>query len=134
MPWPSWPMILRTSTSHEEGCERRWSIMTKEFIGDANGRLKQLKTVEVRPVPNLGGPPRFEEIAGTEKLWPADLVLLAMGFVAPVTEGMIEKLATDLANLLLKQFNVSRVTVEVKKFIIPEARHVSVRVTRARSR
>jgi glutamate synthase (NADPH/NADH) small chain len=43
MPWPSWPMILRTSTSHEEGCERQWSIVTKEFIGDEQGHLKALK-------------------------------------------------------------------------------------------
>jgi glutamate synthase (NADPH/NADH) small chain len=95
-PWPYWPMRLRTSTSHEEGCERVFSILTKEFIG-SNGKVEQLKTVEVRFAPNpAGGPPKLEEVPGTEKLWKADLVLLAMGFVGPEADSFVSQLGCDL--------------------------------------
>jgi glutamate synthase (NADPH) small chain len=80
--WPYWPIKLRTSSSQEEGCEREFSIATKEFIGGEGkdkGRVKALKTVHLEWV---GG--KMTEIAGTEKVIPADLVLLAMGFVSPV--------------------------------------------------
>jgi glutamate synthase (NADPH/NADH) small chain len=80
--WPYWPYKLRTSSSHEEGCEREFAIATKRFIGDANdgmgGRLKALKTVHVQWRDG-----KMTEVPGTEKEYPADLVLLAMGFVAP---------------------------------------------------
>ncbi len=95
-PWPYWPMKMRTSTSHEEGCDRVWSIMTKEFIGE-RGRVTTLRTVEVAWEPSSnGGQPRLEELPGTEREWPADLVLLAMGFVGPETNGMIAQLGLDL--------------------------------------
>jgi glutamate synthase (NADPH) small chain len=80
--WPYWPIKLRTSSSQEEGCEREFSIATKEFIGGEGkdkGKVKALKTVHLEWV---GG--KMTEIAGTEKIIPADLVLLAMGFVSPV--------------------------------------------------
>ncbi len=76
--WPYWPYKLRTSSSHEEGCQREFAIATKEFVGEG-GRVKALKTVHVEW---KGG--RMIEVPGTEKIVPADLVLLAMGFVAPV--------------------------------------------------
>ncbi len=76
--WPYWPYKLRTSSSHEEGCERTFAIATKEFMG-AKGKLTGLKTVQVEW---QGG--KMTEVPGTEKEWKADLVLLAMGFVAPV--------------------------------------------------
>ncbi|HVO05225.1 MAG TPA: glutamate synthase subunit beta, partial [Burkholderiaceae bacterium] len=78
--WPYWPYKLRTSSSHEEGCEREFAIATKQFIGDANdgSRLKALKTVHVQWRDG-----KMTEVPGTEKEYPADLVLLAMGFVAP---------------------------------------------------
>jgi glutamate synthase (NADPH/NADH) small chain len=76
--WPYWPTKLRTSSSHEEGCERTFAIATKEFIGD-KGKLKALKTVEVQWANG-----KIAEVPGTEREWKADLVLLAMGFVAPV--------------------------------------------------
>ena len=76
--WPYWPLKLRTSSSHEEGCEREFAISTKEFIGK-NGKLTGLKTVHVEFKDG-----KFIEIAGTEKEYPADLVLLAMGFTNPV--------------------------------------------------
>jgi glutamate synthase (NADPH/NADH) small chain len=80
--WPYWPTKLRTSSSHEEGCEREFAIATKEFIGGEGkdkGKLKALKAVRVEW---QGG--KMVEMAGTEQVLPADLVLLAMGFVNPV--------------------------------------------------
>ncbi len=79
-PWPFWPMRLRTSSSHKEGAERFFSISTKEFIGDKNGKLKGLITVNVEWEKIPGQRPVLKEIKGTEKEWPCELVLLAMGF------------------------------------------------------
>ena len=82
MTWPYWPIKLRTSSSHDEGCERTFAIATKEFLGGTGkdkGKLTGLKTVQVQW---QGG--KMTEVAGSEKEWKADLVLLAMGFVAPV--------------------------------------------------
>lgn len=79
-PWPFWPMRLRTSSSHKEGVERVFSIATKEFVGDANGRLKGLVTVDVEWKRVPGKAPVLQEIAGTEKEWPCELALLALGF------------------------------------------------------
>jgi glutamate synthase (NADPH/NADH) small chain len=76
--WPYWPTKLRTSSSHEEGCSREFAIATKEFIGE-KGKLTGLKTVHLKLE---GG--KMVEVPGSEKVWPADLVLLAMGFVNPV--------------------------------------------------
>ena len=96
MPWPNWPMILRTSTSHEEGCERQWSIVTKEFIGDENGNLTGLKIVEVEwKKPEPGKPHSFSEVDGTEKVIPCELALLAMGFLHPQKEGLLNELGVD---------------------------------------
>ena len=95
MPWPSWPMILRTSTSHEEGCERNWSIVTKEFIGDEQGNLKALKIAEVEIKNQPGKPPTFVEVAGSEKEIPCELALLAMGFVHPQHVGLLEQLGIE---------------------------------------
>ena len=79
-PWPFWPMRLRTSTSHKEGAERVFSISTKEFKGDEKGNLTSLVTAEVEWVKGEGERPKLVEIPGTEKEWPCDLVLLALGF------------------------------------------------------
>jgi len=76
--WPNWPMKLRTSSSHDEGCTREFAISTKEFIGE-KGKLTGIKTVHVAFKDG-----QMVEIAGTEKTYQADLVLLAMGFVHPV--------------------------------------------------
>jgi glutamate synthase (NADPH/NADH) small chain len=75
--WPYWPTKLRTSSSHEEGCTREFAIATKEFLGD-KGKLTGLKTVQVEFKDG-----RLVEVPGTEKTWPAELVLLAMGFTQP---------------------------------------------------
>ena len=79
MTWPYWPIKLRTSSSHEEGCEREFAISTKELIGDG-GKVTGLKTVRVEWKDG-----KMQEVAGSEQTLKADLVLLAMGFVAPVS-------------------------------------------------
>jgi len=78
MTWPYWPLKMRTSSSHEEGCVREFAVSTKAFTGE-KGKVKSLTTVQVEM---KGG--KLVEVAGTEKTYPADLVLLAMGFVHPV--------------------------------------------------
>ena len=82
-PWPYWPFKLKTSSSHEEGSHREWSILTKEFVGDSNGNLKGLKTVEVEWKKISGERPKLSEIEGSEKEWPCELALLALGFTGP---------------------------------------------------
>ncbi len=94
-PWPFYPMKLTVSSSHEEGAERRWSILTKDFSG-RNGHVEKLTTVQVVPKTDETGRTHFEEQPGTERHWPADLVLLAIGYVGPEKEGMISQLGIDL--------------------------------------
>ncbi|HVJ09414.1 MAG TPA: glutamate synthase subunit beta [Acidisarcina sp.] len=89
-PWPLWPMQLRTESAHEEGGTRNWSVSTVKFTGDENGNVKQLHAVRVGP------PPKFEPQAGSEFVMDVDLVLLAMGFLGPVSAGMIEQLGLVL--------------------------------------
>ena len=97
MPWPTYPMVLKTSSSHEEGADRRWAIATKEFIGDGDGNLKALKVVDLEWKYNEeGGAAQFVEIPGSEREIPCELALLAMGFVHPQHEGMIKELGVDL--------------------------------------
>ena len=82
-PWPYWPFTLKTSSSHEEGIKRQWSIMTKEFIGDKNGNLTGLKTVKVEWKKDEEDILKLMEIKGSEKIWPCELALLALGFTGP---------------------------------------------------
>jgi glutamate synthase (NADPH) small chain len=85
MTWPYWPVKLRTSSSHEEGCQRDWSVATKSFKDDGRGRVAALVAVRVEMRKDAStGQMKFAEIDGSEFEIPADLVLLAMGFVAPV--------------------------------------------------
>jgi glutamate synthase (NADPH) small chain len=96
-PWPHWPMMLRTSTSHEEGCDRYWAIMTKEFVGDENGNLKAIKLAELEwSKPEPGKPAKFVEKPGSEREIPCNLALLAMGFLHPQYVGMLEELGVEL--------------------------------------
>ena len=89
-PWPLWPMQLRIEGAHEEGGVRGWSIATSKFTGDKHGNVKQLHGVQVGP------PPKFEPIAGSEFTMDVDLVLLAMGFLGPVRKGMLEQFKVAL--------------------------------------
>ena len=91
MTWPYWPIKLRTSSSHEEGCEREFAISTKEFVGE-KGKLTGLKTVRVEWKDG-----KMVEVAGSEQTLKADLVLLAMGFVSPVA-SILETFGIDKDN------------------------------------
>ena len=94
-PWPYWPFTLKTTSSHEEGVERNWSINTKEFIRDKEGNLKALKTVNIEWVKGENGRPQLKEVEGSEKEWPCELVLLALGFTGP-EKTLSEQLGLEL--------------------------------------
>jgi glutamate synthase (NADPH/NADH) small chain len=97
MPWPTYPMTLKTSSSHEEGVERHWAMATKEFIGDEQGNLKALKIARLEwKMAEDGRPARFTETPGSEKVMPCELALLAMGFVHPQQEGLLQDLGVEL--------------------------------------
>jgi glutamate synthase (NADPH) small chain len=89
-PWPGWPYMLRQETSHEEGGERVWAIQTVRFTGDGQGNVRELHTVKVGP------PPSFTPIPGSGEVYPAELVLLAMGFTGPTRNGLLEQLGVEL--------------------------------------
>jgi glutamate synthase (NADPH/NADH) small chain len=95
-PWPMWPLMLRSSSSHQEGGEREYALMTKRLVG-RNGRVERLEGVQVRfGAPDETGRALLEEIPGSEFERPAELVLLAMGFVHPTHEGLLNDLGIDL--------------------------------------
>jgi glutamate synthase (NADPH/NADH) small chain len=93
-PWPYWPNTLRTSSSHQEGCERRWSLSTKRFIGE-NGKLKQVEIVQIDWKKDTTGRWNMSEIAGTEEIVDVELALLSMGFTQPVHVGLLDALGVD---------------------------------------
>jgi glutamate synthase (NADPH/NADH) small chain len=93
--WPNWPMKLRTSTSHDEGANRDFAITTKKFVG-SDGKIKGMQTIRVQWESMADGTMQMVEIDGSEENLEADLVLLAMGFVHPTPEGMLEDLNVDL--------------------------------------
>ena len=95
--WPNWPNKLRTSSSHEEGCERMWSVSTKRFLGEG-GKLTGAEIVDVEWSKDAQGRWQMNEVAGSERVLKADLLLLAMGFVHPVQEGMLKELGVALDN------------------------------------
>jgi glutamate synthase (NADPH/NADH) small chain len=90
-PWPTYPMVFRVSSAHEEAGERVYSVSTKEFLGDDEGRVRALRLVEVEFVDG-----KLVEHEGTEREIPAELVLFAMGFTGPEQEGLVEQLGVDL--------------------------------------
>lgn len=91
-PWPYWPNTLRTSSSHEEGCNRLWSLATKRFIGDGEGRVKKTEVVQVEWLKDKNGGWIMNEVEGTTQLLDTDLVLLSMGFTQPVHNGLLNLL------------------------------------------
>ncbi len=96
-PWPEWPNIFRVSSAHEEGGERVYSISTQRFEGDHEGRVKALHVVTVeRKI--VDGRMTFEPVPGTEQVYPADLVLLAMGFTGPEKSGLLNELGVELTD------------------------------------
>ncbi|MDQ6972868.1 MAG: glutamate synthase subunit beta [Mariprofundaceae bacterium] len=92
--WPNWPMKMRTSTSQEEGCERDWCVSTRRFIGDDDGHVQAIECVRVE-WKQVDGQWKLNEIEGSEFELPAQLITLAMGFMHPVHEGMIDELGVE---------------------------------------
>ncbi len=120
-PWPQWPMVLRTSSSHEEGCDREWAVMTKEFLSDDGEHLSGIKTVQVEWGLDEDGKRQLKELANTEEVIPCERVFLAMGFLHPQKEGIVEQLGLDLdqrGNILAKDYQ----TKMDKVFVAGDAR------------
>jgi glutamate synthase (NADPH/NADH) small chain len=112
--WPNWPNKLRTSSSQEEGCERMWSVATKRFKGE-NGRLTAIDCIKVEWQQDDYGQWQMSEVAGSEFELKADLVLLAMGFVHPVHQGMIEELDLQKDNRGNISANTTDYTTSIDK-------------------
>ena len=93
-PWPYWPNTLRTSSSHQEGCQRRWNLSTKRFIGE-NGKLKQVELVTVEWLKDTNGRWNMNEVPGTTEIVDCELALLSMGFTQPVHVGLLDSLGVD---------------------------------------
>jgi glutamate synthase (NADPH/NADH) small chain len=93
-PWPYWPNTLRTSSSHMEGCDRKWALSTKRLIGE-NGKVKEAEVVEVAWDKDKNGRWMMSEVPGTEQILKADLVLLSMGFTQPVHNGLLDALGLE---------------------------------------
>ncbi len=96
-PWPFWPLQLKTSTSHEEGCDRNWLINTKEFISNDEGEIIALKTVNVAWETGPDKKSQFVEVPNSEKIWPCEIALLALGFTGPETT-LSDQLGVHLDN------------------------------------
>jgi glutamate synthase (NADPH/NADH) small chain len=90
-PWPSWPVIYRTSSAHEEGGDRVFAVSTVRFVGDDAGQVQKLELVDVELVEG-----RFTPVEGTSREIPAQLVLLAMGFTGPEPEGLLAQLGVEI--------------------------------------
>lgn len=93
-PWPYWPTTLRTSSSHMEGCDRKWALSTRRLIGE-NGQVKEAEVVEVAWDKDKDGRWMMSEVPGTEQILKAELVLLSMGFTQPVHNGLLEELGVE---------------------------------------
>jgi glutamate synthase (NADPH) small chain len=110
-PWPYWPEVLRTSSSHLEGCERRWSLSTKKLSGE-NGVLKQVEIVRVEWSKDFNNRWIMNEVPGTTEILEVDIVLLAMGFTQPVHSGILQSLGIEFdprGNVKVNEFKMTSV-------------------------
>ena len=110
-PWPLWPMTIRTSSSHEEGCEREWSILTKRFISEDGKNLSGLEVVEVLWERDEKGHYSMKEVDGSLRVIPCTKVFLAIGFLYPEKNGLIEELGVALdekGNIKTKNYATSK--------------------------
>jgi len=94
-PWPLWPQVFRVASAHEEGGERLYSVSSKRFVDDGNGKVRALELAEVK-MTTEDGRPRLNEVSGSARELPCDLALLAMGFTGPEQPGLIERLGVKL--------------------------------------
>jgi len=117
MAWPRWPMVLRTSSSHEEGCERDWSVSTKAFLGSGD-HVEQLQLVRLEwSEPDESGRRQMQEMAGSEFTIDADLVLLAMGFTGPGRNRLVEELQLEMDPRGFVACNEDRMTSRAGVFV-----------------
>jgi glutamate synthase (NADPH/NADH) small chain len=119
-PWPYWPYVLKTSSSHEEGCERLWSLSTKRFIGE-NDNVKQVELTEVKWEKDISGRMVMMEMPGNNRIIKTDLVLLAMGFVHPYHEGLLESLGIEYDQKGNIKTSTDKKTSKVKIFAAGDA-------------
>jgi len=97
MPWPTYPMLLKTTSSHEEGADRFWGINSEEFLGDENGNLRAIRVCDITwELDVMNRPIKFQKVEGSEREIPCQRVFLAMGFLFPQHNGMIENLGVEL--------------------------------------
>jgi glutamate synthase (NADPH/NADH) small chain len=108
-PWPQWARIYRKAGAHEEGGEIIYGVSTKQFLGE-NGVVKKLQGVKVEWAPQSAGPPKMQEVSGSEFEIPADLVLLAMGFLGPEKNPLFEKLGIELDQRSNVKADVNKMT------------------------
>lgn len=109
-PWPQWPMSLRTSSSHEEGGQRAWSMLTTEFVGDENNKLTGVKVVEIDWITDEEGKQGFQKKENTERVIPCDMALLAIGFLSP-ENTLLDQFALEIdnrGNVKTKKYQTSR--------------------------
>jgi glutamate synthase (NADPH) small chain len=119
-PWPYWPNTLRTSSSHLEGCERRWNLSTKRFIGE-NGKLKQVELVQVDWKKDASGRWNMSEVPGTEEIMDVEMVLLSMGFTQPVHVGLLDSLGVEYDQRGNVKVNAKKQTSVEKLFAAGDA-------------
>ena len=120
--WPHMPVVLKTTSSHEEGCERYWGLSTRKFMGEMQ-RVKGLDMIGVEWKRDEDGRMQMIEIPGTEKTLPADLVLLSLGFVNPVQEGIIDNLELKVSNRKNIMTDLQLQTSHPKVFAAGDARN-----------
>ncbi|NLI23604.1 MAG: glutamate synthase subunit beta [Bacteroidales bacterium] len=129
-PWPYWANVLKVSSSHEEGCERFWSLSTKRFIGK-NGNVTGAEVVEVAWEKDANGKMAMKELPGTERIIPADLVLLSLGFLHPVQEGLLKDLELKLSERGNVHVSKNHQTSRAKIFAAGDAVNGATLVVRA---
>jgi len=129
-PWPYWANVLKVSSSHEEGCERFWSLSTKRFIGK-NGNVTGAEVVEVAWEKDANGKMAIKELPGTERIIPADLVLLSLGFLYPVQEGLLKDLELKLSERGNVHVSKNHQTSRAKIFAAGDAVNGATLVVRA---
>jgi len=129
-PWPYWPNTLRTSSSHLEGCERRWSLSTKRFIGE-NGEIKQVELVTVNWDKDEYGRWIMTEKHGSEEIIDVDLVLLSMGFTQPVHNGLLDELKIEYDQRGNVKVNARKQTSNEKVFACGDVEAGATLVVRA---
>jgi glutamate synthase (NADPH/NADH) small chain len=118
-PWPYWGKTLKTSTSHEEGCERLWNISTLRFVGD--GKITRGAEIEEVRMESINGITALKSVPGTRRVIETDLVLLALGFVHPVLEGLLSELELELDNRRNIKVNENHLTNRQKIFAAGDA-------------